>query len=332
MFALMIGMVLLGWFALRMYREPRRIGNGVVLVIAAAFCVLGLVALDSESPISIMVVLLLAASPLLLIILAGLLMVNGLQMWRREGRRLGNLLSFGLGLAMLFPYVLFAVALGVDSRWLTAFFGSILLVECYLGFVLLAFLAYSWVYLRLPYRRGMSAIVVHGSGLIGARVPPLLAARLDRALEVYAAETAAGRTPVLVTSGGKGSDEAVAEADAMADYVITAGLPPAAVLREDRSATTRENLLYTAGLLAARNVVGPVVLVTSNFHALRTGILARRLGVDATVVGAKTAFYYLPSAILREYVAILDEHRWTNALICAALFALPLLTVVAVRY
>ncbi|MEU0540640.1 YdcF family protein [Nocardia sp. NPDC005978] len=332
MFALMIGVVLLGWLGLRVYREPRRIGNGVLLLIAAAFCVLGLIELDSESPVSIAVVLLLAASPLVLLILAGLLMMNGVQMWRREGRRPANLLSFGLGVAMLLPYALFIVAFELEWEWMTAVFGSVLLVECYLGFILLAFLVYSWVYLRLPYRRGMSAIVVHGSGLIGARVPPLLAARLDKALEVHAAETAAGRTPVLVTSGGKGSDEDVAEADAMADYVVGRGFPAEGVLREDRSATTRENLLYTAGMLAARGLSGPMVLVTSNFHALRTGILARRLGLDATVVGAETAFYYLPSAILREYVAILVEHRWTNALICAALASLPLLAMVAVRY
>lgn len=38
-------------------------------------------------------------------------------------------------------------------------------------------------------------------------------------------------------------------------------------------------------------------------------MLARRLGVDAQAVGAPTAGYYWPSAVLREFVAILREHR-----------------------
>ncbi|MFE3193003.1 YdcF family protein [Nocardia sp. NPDC059240] len=323
MFAFAVGAVLLAWFTLRMYREPRRFGNGVLLLIALGFATLGLLTIDHDSPLTIVVVIVILTSPLLLLVLAGLLMINGVQMWRREGRRFANLLSFGLGLALLSPYVMFVVEFELQNPWLTAVFGSILLVESYLGFVLLAFLLYSAVYLRWPYRAGMGAIVVHGSGLIGSRVPPLLASRLDRAFEVYTAEVAAGGSPVLVTSGGKGSDESAAEADAMADYLIAKGLTPTAVLREDRSRTTRENLLYTGELLTDRRIDGPIVLVTSNFHALRTGILARQLGLDTTVVGSRTAFYYLPSAILREYAAILVEHKYTNTLISLTLAALP---------
>jgi uncharacterized SAM-binding protein YcdF (DUF218 family) len=67
-----------------------------------------------------------------------------------------------------------------------------------------------------------------------------------------------------------------------------------------------------------------MVLVTSNFHVLRTAILARRLNLDAEVTGARTAFYYLPSAVFREFVAVLVAYRWTNVLACLALVALPL--------
>ncbi|MTJ76612.1 hypothetical protein GL305_10545, partial [Nocardia seriolae] len=72
-----------------------------------------------------------------------------------------------------------------------------------------------------------------------------------------------------------------------------------------------------------------MVLVTSNFHILRTAILARHLDLDAEVTGARTAFYYLPSAILREYTAILFEYKWINAVACLAMAALPLLVTVA---
>ncbi|GAB0104173.1 YdcF family protein [Nocardia sp. JMUB6875] len=327
MIALVVGMVLLGWFVLRVYREPRRLGNSVLLLIALGVTLIGVLHVDPDSGLATLALLVIILSPLLVLLLAALLMVNGVQMVRREGRRVANLLSFGLGVALLAPYVLFVVALVVKSPWAAGVLASITLVESYFGFLLLAFLLYSLIYLRLPYRPGMGAIVVHGSGLIGDRVPPLLAARLDRALAILRAEIAAGRAPMLVTSGGKGSDEMVAEADAMADYLLAQGAPAGAILREDRSETTDENLSETRTLLARYGIPTPVVLVTSNFHALRTGILARRQGLDATVVGSRTAFYYLPSAILREFTALLVQHKWTNLVISLALAALPLLAV-----
>ncbi|QLY28355.1 YdcF family protein [Nocardia huaxiensis] len=330
MFALLLGIALLGLFALRVHREPRRFGNGILLLIALAFTVIGLLDTDGSSALSFMVFVVIVLSPLLVLVLAGLLIANGVQMVRREGRRVANLLSFGLGVALVAPYVLLVVTLLIGRTWFVAAMASITLMVSYIGFLLLAFLLYSTVYLRLPYRRGMGAIVVHGSGLIGARVPPLLASRLDRALDVYSAEVASGNRPLLVTSGGKGSDEALAEADAMAGYLIDKGLPGDAILREDRSTTTRENLLYTRQLLAERGIDARMVLVTSNFHALRTAILARQLGLDADVAGAPTALYYLPSAILREFAGILVEHKWVNAFVCLLLGSLPWLALAAV--
>ncbi|SUD47608.1 DUF218 domain [Nocardia otitidiscaviarum] len=325
--ALLLGLALLGVFVVLVVREPRRLVNGVVLLAALIFGVIGVVDYDSESMLAVLAALLVMLSPLLVLVLAGLLMANGVHMARREGRRVANLLSLGLGIALAAPYVLFVVALVSGNLWLAVVLASGTLVVSFIGFLLLAFLLYSFVYLRLPAARGAGAIVVHGSGLIGSRVPPLLASRLDKALEVYAAEVASGYRPLLVTSGGKGSDEELAEADAMAGYLIDRGLPDAAILRENRSATTRENLLFTRQLLAERGISTRMLLVTSNFHALRTAILARRMGLDAAVVGSPTALYYLPSAVLREFVGILFEHKWFYLTVCVALAAAPPLLV-----
>jgi uncharacterized SAM-binding protein YcdF (DUF218 family) len=43
---------------------------------------------------------------------------------------------------------------------------------------------------------------------------------------------------------------------------------------------------------------------------LRTATLARRAGFDAQVVGAPTARYYVPSAFLPDFVAVVVEYRW----------------------
>jgi len=65
--------------------------------------------------------------------------------------------------------------------------------------------------------------------------------------------------------------------------------------------------------------------VTNDFHVLRTAMLAHDLGVPATAVGAPTAHYYLPSAFLREFVAILARHPVLNGIAALVVAAPPVL-------
>ncbi|MDO5498919.1 MAG: ElyC/SanA/YdcF family protein [Propionibacteriaceae bacterium] len=65
-----------------------------------------------------------------------------------------------------------------------------------------------------------------------------------------------------------------------------------------------------------------MLIVTSDYHALRAATYARELGLPAHAVGARTARYFWPSAILREFVAVLNRHR-VRHLVVLALVALP---------
>ncbi len=84
---------LLYWWSVR--REPRRLRLGVYLVVvlwllflAATNLMAALLPQDGLWPLVILVPL-----PLSVLVLAGLLVANGLTMVRKEGRSLGNLLS-----------------------------------------------------------------------------------------------------------------------------------------------------------------------------------------------------------------------------------------------
>ena len=57
---------------------------------------------------------------------------------------------------------------------------------------------------------------------------------------------------MMITSGGQGSDEPMSEARAMADYLIGAGVPEGAILLEDKSTTTLENLTFSRRIMLAR--------------------------------------------------------------------------------
>lgn len=329
---LVVGVVLLGVFAVRFGRDRRRLGHGVWLLLGTGFVGAWAVGRIVEGDLSVLLTpLVVLLSPLLVLVLAGLSIANGAQLVRREGWHVPNLLPLGLGIALLVPYVVLGLAVCTENLWIVVLLASLTMAISYVGFLFTAFLLYSLCYGLLPYRPGMDAIVVHGAGLVDGEVPPLLAARLDRAIEVYHDETAEGRAPLLIASGGKGSDEEVSEASAMADYLVRRGVPENRVVLEDRSGSTEENLLFTKRLLGERGPATRMVLVTSNFHALRTAILARRLHLDAEVTGAKTAFYYLPSAFLREFAALLVAYKWTNIVVGVALVALPPLALLATR-
>ncbi|MDN5812740.1 MAG: YdcF family protein [Arthrobacter sp.] len=314
---------LLGLLYVWLRRKDRRmLRNGVVLVAAIWFALTGATALlSSWSPVFDYITLgILALVPLAVIVLAGFLIANGLTMMRSEGRRLGNLLTLVLGIAMLVLPVL-ALLLVLTLQPLLVGLAFLLFFLCgYLGVVFVIFLAYAVAYGRMEHDIHPEAITILGSRLIGGKVPPLLASRLDKAVELH--RQAPDPKPVLIPSGGQGHDESRTEGEGMAEYLYEAGIPAADVVPENQAKTTRENLRFSREVQNAAGRPGPLLVVTNNYHVLRAALLARKYDVDAQVVGSPTARYYVPSAFLREFVAIINEHRVLNAVLCLPFFAI----------
>ncbi|MEV5148229.1 YdcF family protein [Streptomyces sp. NPDC052727] len=261
------------------------------------------------------------ASPVLeglaVLLVCGLLLGNGVRMVRKEGSRPGNLLTLVAGLGLLSLLLLTVVAYVAELRSLAAAVVIAALITYYFVFLFVCFSVYGYTYSRLAGPSGLDYIVVLGSGLIGGdRVPPLLAGRLDRAYALFEAEVARGSKPVLITSGGQGPDEAVPEAHAMADYLAARGVPAENLLREARSATTEENLRNSRALMDERGSGYRCAVVTNDFHAFRTAIIARSMGIDAHVLGSPTASYFRPSATMREFAAVVLHHRWIHLTVC----------------
>jgi uncharacterized SAM-binding protein YcdF (DUF218 family) len=311
-------------FGFRVWREPRRLGNAVWLGVAVVFgglWLLGRLSRIGWLQTAVFVVLIVLAA-FAVLVLPWALIANGVVMWRRESHSRANLLSLLAGIAMigLFALATTAVAVG-HAPWFVAAALSLLLVAGYFAFLFAALLAYSSLYGRIGRRTRADAIIVLGSGLLGDRVPPLLASRLDRAAECL--RTAAGSDPVIVVSGGQGADETVSEAAAMSAYLRSAGVPAERILLEDKAATTEQNLRFSVALLDEDRRDGAVLAVSNNYHVFRTAVLARRLGLRLNVVGAPTASYFVPSAFLREFVALLAQYRRTNLAAILVLAALP---------
>jgi uncharacterized SAM-binding protein YcdF (DUF218 family) len=301
-------------FLIRLAREPRRLGNAVWLGIAVLLTGAWLLreALHLEWLTPVVAVLLTAIVVVVALVLPGALIYNGVLMWRREGRSTGNLLSLALGVGLLTLEALFFAPLG---RWGSALVAIAAVLACYFGFLFVSLLVYSVVYSRIGRHREVDAIIVLGCGLAGDRVPPLLAGRLDRAIRLYRRETA--HPPLLVVSGGKGPGEAVTEAEAMHAYLREHGVPEDRIRREDQATTTEENLRLSVVLLPDAGRTGRVLAVTSNYHVFRTAVECRRLDLPIHATGSPTARYFLPSALLREFAALILHYRRTTIAACA---------------
>jgi uncharacterized SAM-binding protein YcdF (DUF218 family) len=251
-------------------------------------------------------------------VVLGLLFVgNGLRLVRPEGRGLTNVVALVLGLAMLAATVaaIGLVGPGTSGTSGPAVVGTVvLLLPGYPALAFAGYALYCLAYRRHRVRPDPAAVVVLGSGLVGGTVPQLLRHRLDAAADAWREERDRGHDPLLVPSGGQGDDEPMAEGVAMTAYLVAHGIPPRSVATEDRATTTEENLLLSREILRSRGLwgAGHLRVVTSNYHVGRAALLTRRLGIDADVTGGPTAWYFLPSAFLREFLAALTLHPRTN--------------------
>jgi uncharacterized SAM-binding protein YcdF (DUF218 family) len=317
-------------FVARVIVEPRSFGNAVLLGLALALGALGVVQNLAGAPgrpahvLLVLVLLAVAVGPLLL---GCILLANGVTMIRRESLRLGNLLSLIAGAAIFVVIGLDVAADRVGDVKLSLFSTAANLLFGYVSFLLVSYVCYAFVYGLLARTGGADFVVVLGAGLRpDGGVPRLLASRLDRGCAVWAALDARATDfrPVLIVSGGKGSDEQRSEASAMADYLVARGFPADRLLLEDQSRTTEENLVFSKAIMDDLRPGARVTVVTSDFHAFRAALLARRLGIRGQVTGARVAGYYRPSALLREFAAVFLRYWIINLGICAVLVAGPL--------
>jgi uncharacterized SAM-binding protein YcdF (DUF218 family) len=320
-------------YAFSRRRDVRRLRNGVFLVAAAGCLLLGVAVQASRSSplLATLVALAIAGLVALVGILAIFLIGNGITMLRLEGHSLGNLLSLVAGVALVtLPVLSVVMVFGLDRRalpsWLVVTIvalGFFLVFACtYAAATFTAFAVYSLVYSHYRHAPRPAALVVLGSGLINGDVPPLLRSRLDKALAIYRSVPPNTPRPLLVPSGGQGVDEPRSEGAAMAEYLIRNGAAPADVHPETASTSTRENLLFSRVVQQSAGRDGDTLVVTNNYHVLRTALLARSVGSPAQVVGSPTAAYYIPSAFLREYIAIMVEHKRLNAAACLMVVAI----------
>ena len=155
----------------------------------------------------------------------------------------------------------------------------------------------------------VGAAIVLGAQLDNGAPSPVFQARLDHALDLYRR----GQVRQIILTGGATAGSSVAEAAAARGYLLQKGLPAEALLSEDTSTSTLQNLQNALPLVQA-NSIQTVALVSDAAHMLRALNIARALGLAAYGSPVPPPASALPAfgAALGEaakYLAYLFTHR-----------------------
>lgn len=122
------------------------------------------------------------------------------------------------------------------------------------------------------------AIVVLGAAQYNGEPSPVLARRLEHALELWDE----GVAPLVVTTGSNQPGDVFTEGYAGFEYLRFAGIPEEELLVITDGSSTWEQLAATARQLRARELES-VVLVSDPYHAFRLRQIAGEVGLDASV-------------------------------------------------
>ncbi|NYS49311.1 YdcF family protein [Streptococcus danieliae] len=313
------------------FRDNRSLLNPIVMMIFLIFGYLYLAQLSYQLGLellnNIFSGILLLVLPLLVLIGGFFLIYNGFILLRKEGRSKANYFSLFLGVAIVLFYALLLVRLTyyeffLQYRLLDIPYYIAIYTYVLFGITFTGFLIYSWLYLHLPKKKNYDFIIIHGAGLLGGeKVTPLLRKRVDKAIEAFRKST--NPAIQLIASGGQGPDEKISEAQAIQNYILeTTDIPETAVLLEDHSVNTYQNLLYSKQLGESLVTDPRFLFVTNDYHVFRTSIYAQQIGMKGDGLGCNTASYYIPSAFLRELVAIIVRLKWLYFVFYALFFLL----------
>lgn len=268
--------------------------------------------------------------PLIFILFCGWLLYNSKVMHTREGKSFTAKLSLLLGLNIIFVIPVFFFLISGFIRlpsWIIFVLSFICIVDIVFTLTFIGYLFYSLLYQVTPVRKTVHYIIILGAGIRSEEVTPLLRSRLDKAIEYQEKQT---EKIIFVVSGGQGPDEPVSEAFAMRKHLLSRGIPNEQIIFEDKSTTTLENMLFSKQKIREdweSQSEEPVILFsTSNYHVLRGAMYARKANIKAEGIGAPVAFYFLPTALIREFIALLVKYKVLTITVIVALLVLLIIS------
>ncbi|MDR2219945.1 MAG: YdcF family protein [Methylobacillus sp.] len=141
-------------------------------------------------------------------------------------------------------------------------------------------------------------VVLGSQVLVRGHPSPRLQARLDKAVELYQQ----GVLPRILVSGGI-ERNGISEAQVMANYLISQGIPREAILLDEHGNTTQATALNTAQIMRDAKLESAMI-VTEYFHIPRARLAFDKAGISvihnahADFISWRSVFYSTPREVV----------------------------------
>lgn len=130
------------------------------------------------------------------------------------------------------------------------------------------------------------AAIVLGAAEWNGKPSPVYEQRILHGISLFQEE----KVDKLIFTGGKGTGSDFSEAEAGRNFAIEQGVPAHAILIENESQVTQENLRNAKSLVDQQGLES-VVLVSDPYHMKRASLLAEYVGLDAQPSPTPTSAY-----------------------------------------
>jgi uncharacterized SAM-binding protein YcdF (DUF218 family) len=157
-----------------------------------------------------------------------------------------------------------------------------------------ALLWMGWVESQISYyathdeARHAAAIAVFGAAEYDGRPSPVLRARLDHGLALYAQKLA----PLIITLGGGAATDLHSEGGVGRDYLLAHGVPNSAIIAETESRDTEQSARRLTAIVR-KNHLTSIVVVSDGTHLFRVHALCESMGLQV-YTSPRPALHPLP--------------------------------------
>jgi uncharacterized SAM-binding protein YcdF (DUF218 family) len=138
---------------------------------------------------------------------------------------------------------------------------------------------------RAPQHKADAAIVL-GAAAWGKKPSPVLRERINHALTLYRQ----GYCRFIIFTGGAGAPGEPGESLIARSYAIQQGIPARAIIVENRSRTTWQNINNTAALISGTGI-RTCYLVSDPYHLKRASVIASHLGLTVYPAATPTSLF-----------------------------------------
>lgn len=143
-----------------------------------------------------------------------------------------------------------------------------------------------YYYSSVDETRNADAAIVLGAAAYPHAPSPVYKERLNHAIKLFNEN----KVRYIILTGGYGKGNTKSDAMIGAEYIIENGVPDSAILLEEKSTVTEENLKNAAQIMRD-NGLNSALIVSDPIHMKRAMLMAKDSGIDAFSSPTQTSKY-----------------------------------------